>query len=135
MAKIKVNELSKTLGVKSSDLVELLKSAGSAVKGYSSLMSDMDMNIVLEHYTKLYDDGTDIYEFMKSLCPAVPEVKEEPKKEEKKAEVKEEKDPKKTAQPTRTRSAMSIRERTWWILINTRIRKRSRSLLPSLRTL
>ena len=95
MAKIKVNELSKTLGVKSSDLVELLKSAGSAVKGYSSLMSDMDMNIVLEHYTKLYDDGTDIYEFMKSLCPAVPEVKEEPKKEEKKAEVEEEKDPKK----------------------------------------
>lgn len=134
MAKIKVNELSKTLGVKSSDLVELLKSAGSAVKGYSSLMSDMDMNIVLEHYTKLYDDGTDIYEFMKSLCPAVPEVKEEPKKEEKKAEVKEEKDPK-NSPTTRTRSAMSIRERTWWILINTRIRKRSRSLLPSLRTL
>ena len=57
------------------------------------------MNIVLEHYTKLYDDGTDIYEFMKSLCPAVPEVKEEPKKEEKKAEVKEERDPEKTAQP------------------------------------
>ncbi len=95
MAKIKVNELSKTLGVKSSELVELLKSAGSAVKGYSSLMSDNDMNIVLEHYTKLYDDGTDIYEFMKSLCPAEPEKKAEPEKEEKKAEVKAEKDPKK----------------------------------------
>lgn len=87
MAKIKVNELSKTLGVKSSSLVELLKSAGSSVKGYSSTMSDMDLNIVLEHYTKLYDDGTDIYEFMKSLCP--PEEQTE-KTEEKKADKKEE---------------------------------------------
>lgn len=88
MAKIKVNELSKTLGVKSSSLVELLKSAGSSVKGYSSTMSDMDLNIVLEHYTKLYDDGTDIYEFMKSLCP--PEEQKE-EKSEKKADKKQEK--------------------------------------------
>ncbi len=93
MAKIKVNELSKTLGVKSSSLVELLKSAGSSVKGYSSTMSDMDLNIVLEHYTKLYDDGTDIYEFMKSLCP--PEEQTE-KTEEKKADKKEEKASEKT---------------------------------------
>lgn len=93
MAKIKVNELSKTLGVKSSYLVELLKSAGSSVKGYSSTMSDMDLNIVLEHYTKLYDDGTDIYEFMKSLCP--PEEQTE-KTEEKKADKKEEKASEKT---------------------------------------
>lgn len=88
MAKIKVNELSKTLGVKSSSLVELLKSAGSSVKGYSSTMSDMDLNIVLEHYTKLYDDGTDIYEFMKALCP--PEEQRE-EKSEKKADKKQEK--------------------------------------------
>lgn len=93
MAKIKVNELSKTLGVKSSSLVELLKSAGSSVKGYSSTMSDMDLNIVLEHYTKLYDDGTDIYEFMKALCP--PEEQTE-KTEEKKADKKEEKASEKT---------------------------------------
>ena len=85
MAKIKVNELSKTIGVKSAELVELLKDTGSQVKGYSSVLSDMDMNIILEHYTKLYDDGSDIYEFMKSLCPVkVEEPKaEEPKKEEK----------------------------------------------------
>ncbi|MBQ2941403.1 MAG: translation initiation factor IF-2 [Clostridia bacterium] len=84
MAKIKVNELSKELGVKSADLVELLKNTGSQVKGYSSVLSDMDMNIILEHFTKLYDDGTDVYEFMKSLCP----VKVEEPKEEVKEEVK-----------------------------------------------
>ena len=63
MAKIKVNELSKTLGIKSAELVELLQKAGSTVKSYASTLSDMDMNIVLEHYTKKYDDGSDIYEF------------------------------------------------------------------------
>ena len=81
MAKIKVNELSKEIGVKSAEIVELLQGSGSGVKGYSSVLSDMDMNIILEHYTKLYDDGTDVYEFMKSLCPV---VVEEPKKEESK---------------------------------------------------
>ncbi len=91
MAKIKVNELSKEIGVKSSEIVELLKGMGSSVKGYSSAMSDMDMNIVFEHYTKLYDDGTDIYEFMKTL---VPEVKEEKvlKEEKKEAKPKEDND-------------------------------------------
>lgn len=92
MAKIKVNELSKEIGVKSSDIVELLKGKGSSVKGYSSAMSDMDMNIVFEHYTKLYDDGTDIYEFMKTLIIEVKEekvVKEEIKPKEEKAEVSE----------------------------------------------
>ena len=89
MAKIKVNELSKELGVKSAELVELLQGGGSQVKGYSSVLSDMDMNIILEHFTRLYDDGTDVYEFMKSLCPA---VVEEPKKEEPKKEVVTEKE-------------------------------------------
>ena len=84
MAKIKVNELSKTLGIKSAELVELLQKAGSTVKSYASTLSDMDMNIILEHYTKKYDDGSDIYEFMKSLCP---KVEEKPKGEEKKEEV------------------------------------------------
>ncbi len=90
MAKIKVNELSKAMGVKSSELVELLKAAGSSVKGYSSAMSDMDMNIVLEHYTKLYDDGSDIYEFMKSLCPEKKENEEKAEKKAKAAEKSEE---------------------------------------------
>ncbi len=91
MAKIKVNELSKELGVKSAELVELLRDTGSQVKGYSSVLSDMDMNIILEHFTKLYDDGSDIYEFMKSLCPVEEPKKEEPKKEVK--NVSEEKEP------------------------------------------
>ena len=94
MAKIKVNELSKELGVKSAELVELLQGGGSQVKGYSSVLSDMDMNIILEHFTRLYDDGTDVYEFMKSLCPA---VVEEPKKEEPKKEVVAEKEEKEVA--------------------------------------
>ncbi len=87
MAKIKVSELSKIIGVKSTELVEILKGTGTQVKGSSSTLSDMDMNILLEHYTALYDDGSDIYEFMKSLCPKEPEVKEEVKVE-KKEEVK-----------------------------------------------
>ncbi len=97
MAKLKVNELSKAMGVKSSELVELLKNAGSSVKGYSSALTDMDMNIILEHFTRLYDDGSDIYDFMKALCP-----KEEPKKAEpvKKEEKKEEKAPEKEAAPS-----------------------------------
>ena len=41
MAKIKVNELSKTLGIKSAELVELLQKAGSTVKSYASTLSDM----------------------------------------------------------------------------------------------
>ncbi len=91
MAKIKVNELSKILGIKSAELVELLKAAGSAVKSYASTMTDMDMNIVLEHFTKKYDDGSDIYEFMKSLCP---KEQDEPKKEPIKPADREEKAPK-----------------------------------------
>ncbi len=100
MAKIKVSELSKIIGAKSTELVEILKGTGTQVKGSSSTLSDMDMNVILEHYTALYDDGSDVYEFMKSLCPAEPEKKEEapaPKKAEPKAEAAKEDAPKKEA--------------------------------------
>ena len=52
MAKIKVNELSKTLGIKSAELVELLQKAGSTVKievvpeeGYEYKMLERTVNI------------------------------------------------------------------------------------------
>ncbi|MDP4133650.1 MAG: translation initiation factor IF-2 [Bacillota bacterium] len=85
MAKVRIHEVSKNIGVKSTELLALLEPFGSEAKNHMSTLSDMDMNIILEHYTRLYDNGSDINELLRSLRPvkeeAATDAKEDGKKE------------------------------------------------------
>ena len=83
--KPRIHSVAKDLGVQNKDLMDLLEKYGMGVKNHMSTLSEKDMDVIFDYYTKLYDDGTDITEYLK----AVEEVKQEEAKPEKTPEKEE----------------------------------------------
>ncbi len=83
MAKPRVHEVVKDLEIKTAkEVVDLLKKYVTAPRSSMSALEPFDMDIILDHYTRMYDDGTTIEEYLEKYRPK--EVKEEPKTSEKK---------------------------------------------------
>ncbi|MBR2021605.1 MAG: translation initiation factor IF-2 N-terminal domain-containing protein, partial [Clostridia bacterium] len=81
--KLKLSNFAKDMGVKSKDLVELLKEKGFDGKSASSTLEYDETSIILQHYTM----NSTVEDIAAYLSPKKEEPKkEEPKKEEKKPE-------------------------------------------------
>ena len=78
--KTKISSFAKDIGVKSKDIVDLLKTNGIDGKTTSSALEHEELNIILQHYTM----NSSVDNIAEYLFPS-------PKKEEKKPEPKEEK--------------------------------------------
>ena len=86
--KLKLSNFAKDMGVKSKDLVELLKEKGFEGKSASSTLEYDETSIILQHYTM----NSTVDDIASYLSPKKEEPKSEPVKEEVKAEpVNEEK--------------------------------------------
>ena len=87
--KLKLSNFAKDMGVKSKDLVELLKDKGFDGKSASSTLEYDETSIILQHYT-MNSTVEDIASYLspKKEEPKMEEKKAEPKKEENKAETK-----------------------------------------------
>ncbi len=88
--KPRIHSIAKDLGVTNKEVMEVLEKYGMGVKNHMSTLSDRDMDVIFDHYTQSFDDGSDITDYLK---PAAEEKPAEPVKKEKaaKAEKAEEK--------------------------------------------
>lgn len=89
--KIKLSDAAKDLNVSSQEIMDFFAEKGDTKKKASTSLTEEEMNIVLEHYTKLHEVKT-FDEYFASKNDPKPEPKEEPKAEKKpKTEKKTEK--------------------------------------------
>ena len=89
--KIKLSDAAKDLNVSSQEIMDFFAEKGDTKKKASTSLTEEEMNLVLEHYTKLHE-VKDFNEYFASKSDPRPERKEEPKPEKKpKAEKKTEK--------------------------------------------
>ena len=65
MAKIKINELAKQLGMANKELLATLKENGIEKKSTMSSLDDTEFNILFEVLTKSTDDGKRMEEYLK----------------------------------------------------------------------
>lgn len=78
MSRPRIYEVAKEMGVKSTELLDLLKDIDPDAKNHMSTLTDLDMDIILEHYTKKFDDGSQSNPFAKEdAAPAVQEAASE----------------------------------------------------------
>ncbi len=91
MASIKVSEIAKELKITSTEIIEELGKLGIVLKNSSAQLTDEQLGIIFDVFTKMYDLGDEpIVKPQRAPKKAEPK-KEEPKKEEaKKAEPKKE---------------------------------------------
>ncbi len=87
--KTKISNFAKDIGVKSKDIVELLKANGIDGKSTSSSLEHNELNIILQHYTKI-STVDDIGAYL-SLKKPEPKAEKKTMTAEKALEVKEEK--------------------------------------------
>ncbi len=79
--KIKISNFAKDIGVKSKDVVELLKNNGIDGKSTSSALEHEELNIILQHYTKM-SKVDDIGAYLSSKDPKVVAAEKEQKAKE-----------------------------------------------------
>ncbi len=80
--KIKLSDAAKDLNVASQDIIDLFAEKGDTKKKASTGLTEDEMNVVLEHYTKL-NAVKSFDEYFASKSDPRPERKEEPKPEKK----------------------------------------------------
>ena len=80
--KIKLSDAAKDLNVSSQEIMDFFAEKGDTKKKASTSLTEEEMNIVLEHYTKLHEVKT-FDEYFASKSDPRPERKEEPKPEKK----------------------------------------------------
>ncbi len=88
--KIKLSEAAKDLSVSSQELIDFFAEKGDTKKKASTGLTDDEMNILLEHYTKMHEVSS-FEDYFKSKDAPKPEKKEEPKPAKKPAKEKAEK--------------------------------------------
>ena len=76
MASIKVSEIAKELKITSTEIIEELGKLGIVLKNSSTQLTDEQLGIIFDVFTKMYDMGDEV----------IVKPKRAPKKEEKKAE-------------------------------------------------
>ncbi|MBO7396314.1 MAG: translation initiation factor IF-2 [Ruminococcus sp.] len=86
--KIKLSDAAKDLNVASQDIIDFFAGKGDTKKKASTGLTEDEMNVVLEHYTKL-NEVKSFDEYFASKSDPRPERKEEPKPEKKTAKKKE----------------------------------------------
>ncbi len=79
--KIKISNFAKDIGVKSKDVIELLKNNGIDGKSTSSALEHEELNIILQHYTKL-SKVDDIGAYLSSKDPNAEAVEKQQKTEQ-----------------------------------------------------
>ncbi|MCR5707613.1 MAG: translation initiation factor IF-2 [Ruminococcus sp.] len=80
--KIKLSDAAKDLNVASQDIIDFFAGKGDTKKKASTGLTEDEMNVVLEHYTKL-NEVKSFDEYFASKSDPRPERKEEPKPEKK----------------------------------------------------
>ena len=88
--KIKLSEAAKDLSVSSQELIDFFAEKGDTKKKTSTGLTEDEMNILLEHYTKMHEVSS-FDDYFKSKDAPKPEKKEEPKPAKKPAKEKTEK--------------------------------------------
>ena len=86
--KIKLSDAAKDLNVASQDIIDFFAGKGDTKKKASTGLTEDEMNVVLEHYTKL-NEVKSFDEYFASKSDPRPERKEEPKPEKKTAKKKD----------------------------------------------
>ncbi len=86
--KIKLSDAAKDLNVASQDIIDFFAGKGDAKKKASTGLTEDEMNVVLEHYSKL-NEVKSFDEYFASKSDPRPERKEEPKPEKKTTKKKE----------------------------------------------
>ncbi len=99
--KIKLSDAAKDLGIASQELIDYFAEKGDNKKKTASGLTEQEMDMILEHYTKLHEVKSFDDYFASKNDPKpekkAEEPKAEPKKEKKTAEKKESKEEKKPA--------------------------------------
>ncbi|MCH5187190.1 MAG: translation initiation factor IF-2 [Oscillospiraceae bacterium] len=89
MNKMKVSALSKAINVASKEITAMLLEQTGKSKNSQSNLEPEDMDIILDFYTKKFDDGTTIEEYVANNRPKEEEKPKEEKKKAPKAEAEE----------------------------------------------
>lgn len=86
MNKLKVSALAKAINVPSKEITALIVENTGKSKNSQSNLDDEEMDIILDYYTKKFDDGSSIEEYIAAVRPKeepAPKPKEQPKDEAK----------------------------------------------------
>ena len=112
--KTKISNFAKDIGVKSKDIVELLKENGIEGKSTSSALEHEELNIILQHYT-LGSKVDDLGAYLSSKKPEPAKPAEKAEKKEAKPEKAETAPAKENAEPAapaaETKNAEIIEEK------------------------
>ncbi|MDD6309307.1 MAG: translation initiation factor IF-2 [Clostridia bacterium] len=76
--KPRIHSIARDLDLVNKDVIQVLAQYDMGVKNHMSTLTAADMDVIFDYFTKKYDDGSDITEFLTKTQPAVSE--KEPKK-------------------------------------------------------
>lgn len=113
MAKVnkpRIHSIAKDMGLVNKDVMDLLAKFGIE-KNHMSTLTSEDMDIILDYYTQLFDDGTDITEYLKKEEQSAPEPKA--KKTEKAEKVEKTEKAKKSAPEQKEESEIPANKKVY----------------------